>query len=165
MSAAIDLIRALPWKLLGLVGIVAVSAIGGFQYGEGRVTAAWDAEREAAKLAAAQTATTQAEVTTQVVTQYVDRVQVVKERGKDIIKEVPIYVSSAAACDLPGGFRVLHDAAAQGQLPDPARVADAPAASVETAAATVVENYATYHEVAEQLKALQSWVSQQEQVQ
>ena len=165
MSAAIDVIRALPWKLLGLVGIVAVSAIGGFQYGEGRVTAGWDAERGAAKLAAAQTATTQAEVTTQVVTQYVDRVQVVKERGKDIIKEVPIYVSSAAACDLPGGFRVLHDAAAQGQLPDPARVADAPAASVETAAATVVENYATYHEVAEQLKALQSWVSQQEQVQ
>ena len=58
MSAAIDFIRELPWKLLGLVGVVAVSAIGGCQYGEGRVTAAWDAERQAAKLAAAQTATT-----------------------------------------------------------------------------------------------------------
>ncbi|MGI0658036.1 hypothetical protein ACRCOP_09295 [Pseudomonas aeruginosa] len=163
MSAAIDFIRELPWKLLGLVGVVAVSAIGGCQYGEGRVTAAWDAERQAAKLAAAQTATTQAEVTTTVVTQYVDRVQVVKERGKDIIKEVPIYVSSAAACDLPGGFRVLHDAAAQGELPDPAGVADAPAASVEDAATTVVENYSTYHEVAEQLRALQQWVNQQQE--
>ncbi|WP_218187343.1 hypothetical protein [Pseudomonas sp. NBRC 111143] len=166
MSAAvIQFFRELPWKLLGLTAIVTVSVIGGCHYGESTVNAAWDAERAAAKLAAAQTATTQAEVTTQVVTQYVDRVQVVKERGKEIIKEVPVYVSSAVTCDLPGGFRVLHDAAAQGELPDPAGVADAPAASVETAAATVVENYATYHEVAEQLKALQSWVNQQEQAQ
>lgn len=166
MSAAvIQIIRELPWKLLGLIALVAVSVIGGCQYGGSRVTAAWDAEREAARLAEAQTVAAQSEVTTQVVTQYVDRVQVVKERGKEIIKEVPVYVSSAVTCDLPGGFRVLHDAAAEGELPDPARVADAPATSVETAAATVIENYATCHELAEQLKALQSWVSQQEEAQ
>lgn len=164
MSAAvIQFFRELPWKLLGFIAIVTTSVIGGCHYGESTVNAAWDAERAAAKLAAAQTATTQAEVTTTVVTQYVDRVQVVKERGKDIIKEVPIYVSSAAACDLPGGFRVLHDAAAQGELPDPAGVADAPAASVEDSATTVVENYSTYHEVAEQLTALQQWINQQQE--
>ena len=54
-------------------------------------------------------------------------------------------------------------AAAQGELPDPAGVADAPAASVEDAATTVVENYSTYHEVAEQLRALQQWVNQQQE--
>ena len=166
MSAVvIQIIRELPWKLLILIALAAASVIGGCQYGESRVTAAWEAEREAEKLAAAQTIATRAEVTTQVVTQYVDRIQVVKERGKEIIKEVPVYVSSAVTCDLPGGFRVLHDAAAEGELPDPARVADAPAANVETAASTIIENYATYHELAEQLKALQSWVSQQEEAQ
>jgi hypothetical protein len=165
MLAAFAFLKDLPWKLLGILAVLAVCTIGGCRYGESTVTAKWDAERAEVANAAQQRAAKQATVTTEVVTQYVDRVQVVKERGKEIIKEVPIYVSSAVTCDLPGGFRVLHDAAAKGELPDPAGVADAPAASVETAAATVVENYATYHEVAEQLKALQSWVNQQEQAQ
>lgn len=41
-----------------------------------------------------------------------------------IIKEVPIYVK-ATDCAMPGGFRVLHDAAAHGTVPDPGAVADA----------------------------------------
>jgi hypothetical protein len=39
---------------------------------------------------------------------------------KTIIKEVPVYVQ-ADACPMPAGFRVLHDAAANGEVPDPPR--------------------------------------------
>lgn len=165
MMAALAFLKDLPWKLLGIIAVLAVCTIGGCRYGESTVTAKWDTERAEAANAAKQRIAKQATVTTQVVTEYVDRVQVVKERGKDIIKEVKVYVPSSTACDLPGGFRVFHDAAAQGELPDPARVADAPAAPAQDVASTVADNYATYHEVAEQLKALQSWVSQQEHVQ
>ncbi|MFG9976644.1 hypothetical protein ACG3QR_33335, partial [Pseudomonas aeruginosa] len=55
-----------------------------------------------------------------VVTEYVDRVQVIEKRGQTIIKEVPIYVSETAdrACPVPAGFVRLHDAVAAG-LPAP----------------------------------------------
>jgi hypothetical protein len=158
-------IQALPWKLIGFLGIVASAFIGGCHHGEVEVTKAWQAERVQTDNKLQQLAAKQATTTTQVVTQYVDRVQTVRVKGDDIIKEVKVYVPSAAStCNLSGGFRLLHDAAAtQSELPDPARIADAPAAPAQDVASTVAENYATCHEVAEQLKALQSWVSQQEQ--
>jgi hypothetical protein len=56
------------------------------------------------------------------------------------IIEVPTYVS-ANDCPLSPGFRVLHDAAAVGQLPEPARIADAAAVPAPEVAATVVANY------------------------
>lgn len=164
----INLARGLPWKLIGIFAIIASAFVGGCQYGAKIVTANLDAERAETEIKFQQLVAKQAQATTQVVTQYVDRVKVVKQRGADIVKEVKVYVSTQAdsACDLPGGFRVLHDAAAsQSEFPDPTRAVDARPASVEDVAATVAENYTTYHEVAEQLIALQSWVKQQEQVQ
>ena len=67
-----------------------------------------------------------------------------------------------AACTVHRGFVSLHDAAAAGELPQPARDADAPTEglALSAVAATVVTNYQTCHENAEQLKALQDWISQ-----
>lgn len=101
-----------------------------------------------------------AQGTTRVVTEYVDRVQVVRERGDTITKEVPVYVTPTAdaACAVPAGFVQLHDAAAAGIAPagatgDP----DAPAATVTLSAVaeTTAANYGQYHAAAEQVTALQ----------
>lgn len=78
-----------------------------------------------------------------------------------IIKEVPVYVQ-ADACPLPGGFRVLHDAAAHGEVPDPARIADAAPAAAQDVAETLAANYGTYQEVAARLLGLQEWVRAQQ---
>ena len=167
IAAALSALSALPWRLIALVAIAASLVIGGCQFGEQRVQAKWDAEKTAATIQAAHTEVAQAEATTQVVTKYVDRIQVVRERGNDIVKEVPIYVpnpSDPAACALPGGFRVFHDAAAQGELPDPAKRADAAAVAAQDVAATVADNYATCHANAEQLKSLQEWARAQQEV-
>lgn len=99
------------------------------------------------------------------ITQYVDRevvktvreVQVVTET---IIKEVPVYVPSDAP-DLPGGWRLLHDAAARGEVPDPARIPDAAAVAAAAAAETVAANYGACRENAERLSAFQQWARQQ----
>ncbi len=94
-----------------------------------------------------------------VVTEYVDRVQVVKEVGRTIIKEVPVYVSAEAdrACTVNAGFVRLHDAAAAGVLPPgPAGAADARPAGIALSAVaeTVAGNYTACHANTEQLKSL-----------
>lgn len=94
-----------------------------------------------------------------VVTEYVDRVQVIEKTGRTIIKEVPVYVSEAAdrACTVPAGFVRLHDAAAAGLPPSgSAGAADARPAGValSTVAETVAGNYTACNGNAEQLKSL-----------
>jgi len=103
-------------------------------------------------------------VSTKVVTKYIDRIQVVKEKGNEIVKYVN--KESDAKCELPNSFVVLHNAAAENQLPDPARASDAGASEVKLSGATttIVQNYGTCWEIREQLKALQEWVAEQKKL-
>lgn len=98
-----------------------------------------------------------------IVTVYVDRVQVVRERGATIVHRIPIYVTpqADAACSLSRGFVRVHDAAAQSaEVPGAPGPADAQPSGVALSAATgvIVGNYTTCHAIAEQLTALQAWV-------
>lgn len=118
-----------------------------------------DAQLEAAKKVSAQ-------ITTRVVIQYVDRVQVIHDRAATIVKEVPVYVTAKAdaACVVPVGFVRLHDAAVQNEpLPAAAGSANDAASGValSTVASVDAENFGTCHETAAQLTALQDWVASQ----
>lgn len=98
-----------------------------------------------------------------VVTEYVDRVQVIKERGATIIKEVPVYVSAQAdaACIVNAGFVRVHDASARSlPAPEPSGAADeAPSGiALSTVAATTASNYTDCNANAEQLSKLQTFV-------
>lgn len=102
-----------------------------------------------------------------VVTEYVDRVQVIKERGATIIKEVPVYVSAKAdaACTVNAGFVRVHDLAAAARplpAPDIAGAANEAGSGValSTVAETVAGNYTSCNENAEQLTQLQSLLLQ-----
>lgn len=151
-----------PYRLLALVAL-AVTLIGfGWINGAEHVQARWDASVQQQTLQATAVRERQAQATVKVVTQYVDRIRVVREKGDTIIKEVPVYVpvQADAACTINRGFVRLHDAAAAGELPKPAGDADAPAAglALSAVAGTVAGNYQSCHENAEQLRALQAWV-------
>ncbi|WP_419685786.1 hypothetical protein ACN22W_00980 [Burkholderia theae] len=102
-----------------------------------------------------------------VVTQYVDRVQVVREKGDTIIKKVPVYVDREAdrACVVPVGFVRVHDGAvANVPVGDPGSADAAPSGvALSAVAATVAGNYTTCHENAEQLIALQARVRDTEE--
>lgn len=67
---------------------------------------------------------------------------------------VDVPAQADAACIISRGF----DAAAASELPEPARDADATAAGISLTSVTgaVAANYQTYHENAEQLRALQA---------
>jgi hypothetical protein len=61
---------------------------------------------------------------------------------------------------------VLHDSAAKNEVPNSATGVDEGASAVKLSdvARTVTINYNNYHQLTEQLKALQDWVKQQEKV-
>jgi hypothetical protein len=153
-----------PYRLLALDAL-AITLIGfGWIKGAGHVQARWDASIQQQTLHATAVRKRQAQATVEVVTEYVDRVRVVREKGDTIIKEVPVYVpvQADAACTINRGFVRLHDAAAAGGLPEPAGDADATAAGIALSAVaeTVAGNYQTCHENAEQLRALQAWLGE-----
>lgn len=159
-------LKAIPWWGYALVALfVAVWLFGSWRYNAGQAStqARWDAAVAAQAAADAKLGTQQAEVTERVVTSYVDRIKVVREKGKTIIQEVPRYVS-ATDCPLSPGFRVFHDAAAAGEVPDPAAVADAAPVPAATAAETVAGNYGTCHETEQRLISLQEWVREQSKI-
>ena len=114
---------------------------------------------EYAKEAAAAN-TTRAAITPPIVQKEAAAQAQIRTVTKTIIKEVPTYVKDTD-CPVPGGFRVLYDAAAHGVIPDPSGIADAAPAALADVASTTVENFGTYHEVAERLTALQEWVRAQ----
>ena len=153
-----------PYRWLALTAL-AVALVGfGWIKGAGHVQARWDAAVQQQTLHAAVVQKRQAEATVKVVTEYVDRIRVVREKGDTIIKEIPVYVpvQADAACSINRGFVRLHDAAAAGELPQPARDADAASTGIalSSVAGTVAANYQTCHENAEQLRSLQVWIGE-----
>ena len=108
-------------------------------------------------------------VNVETIIKYVDRVKVVKEKGATIVKEIPVYISEKSdnRCIIPAGFVWAHDSAA-----NPNDVSSAPVEShdeatdikLSTVTETVVDNYTRYHEVVEQLRALQDWVNAQDRL-
>ena len=156
----------LPWKLLAVVALAAALVAFGYVQGCGHVQDAWDAATAAQTQRVAVVRVKQAEATVRVVTDYVDRVRVVRERAQTITKEVKVYVpqESDAACAIPVGFVRLHDAAARGDVPGTPGIADASPAGIALSgvAATLADNYSRCRENAEQLTALQEWVKAQQ---
>ena len=155
---------AWAYRLLALAAL-GIALFGfGWLKGVSHVQAQWDAATAAQQQAQSQIQTRQAQATVQVVTQYVDRIQVVREKGDTILKEVPIYVpvQADAACPINLGLVSLHDAAATGELPTTPGDIDAPAEglALSALASAVATNYQICHENAEQLKALQDWIRQ-----
>ncbi|CAH2708997.1 hypothetical protein NCPPB1935_14715 [Xanthomonas campestris pv. nigromaculans] len=150
-------------RLIILLALIAV-LVGGCVWQEHRVSAA-QKDRDTALQAKrqAEAERNSAKASTTVVTQYVDRVQIVREAGATITREIPIYVTQKAdaACAIPAGFVRLHDAAASGNpAGPPAGDPDAPAVGITLSgiAGTVAYNYISCHATAAQLSALQDWI-------
>ncbi|WP_407466318.1 hypothetical protein [Xanthomonas campestris] len=150
-------------RVIVLLALIA-ALVGGCVWQEHRVSDAQKQRKQALdEKAAAIAERDSAKASTTVVTQYVDRVQIVREAGATITREIPIYVTQKAdaACAIPAGFVRLHDAAASGQpAGPPTGDPDAPAAGVTLSAiaSTVADNYTSCHATAAQLSALQDWI-------
>ena len=94
-----------PYRWLAIAALAVALTGLGWVKGAGHVQSQWDAAVHQQTLQIAAVRQRQAEATVQVVTRYVDRVRVVREKGDTIIKEVPIYVpvQADAACTINRG--------------------------------------------------------------
>lgn len=163
LSGAWAFLRGLPWQLWAGLALLALGLFYGhlrYNAGQADIQTKWDTAKALEVSASEKLQTEQAKVTTVIETKYVDRVRVIRERGKTILKEVPVYVP-ADSCDLPGGFRLLHDAAATNTLPDPAALADAAPVPAQDVASTVAENYTGCNANAEQIDRWNEWSAKQ----
>lgn len=160
-----------PIKATIAAVVLALLLVGGFKikrYGDSRFDAGkaavqkdWDAAVERGRAEIARLKAEAGKVTVKTETVYVDRIKTIREKGDAIVREVPVFVP-AGTCELPAGFRLLHDAAAGNQpVPDPSGIAHAAPVDAQTVASTIASNYAAYHETAQRLTSLQDWVAGQ----
>ena len=106
------------WMLEAVLAFVIAIGLfaSGWHVGGKHVQAKWDTSKDVMQAAVATIQSKQAEVTTQVVTKYVDRVQTVTKQGATITKTIPVYIHEKDddACPVPAGFGILLDSAATG---------------------------------------------------
>lgn len=146
-----------PWAAGLLLGLLAWSHWTVYHAGRDRVRAAWDREVATQQRQQARDTLRRTEAGAAVAVKYAQRTAKTAAQGARTLAEVPTYVLPTD-CALPGRFRVLHDAAATGADPDPARIADAapvPAADVATVA---VINNTGANACADQVEGLQAWI-------
>lgn len=156
-----------PRFWIAVAAAAALVALSAFMYRAGglSVKANWDAENLREAKAAHRTAERRAEVTNEVAGRHEQHRQKVRVITKELFREVDRYVPVAVDnCPLSGGFRLFHDAAATGEIPDPARLADAAAVTTREAAITIADNYGACRENGIQLESLQEWIRAQGQV-
>lgn len=160
VKGAIGFLRAIPpavWFTLAL--LIGLWLFGNSRYEAGRrfeldKAAAAEAKR---KQQVAELAFDLSLASSRVEVRTVTRIERGATITKTITQKVPYYVPSDTA-DLPGGFRLLHDAAALATDPAPASaIADAAPVPAQDAAATVVENYGIAHRNAITVEAWQEW--------
>lgn len=98
------------------------------------------------------------EISNTVVTKYVDKVRVVKEREYVYLGQAQNNVPGQF--NLSAGWLYLHDFGAKGSDADSTRASDATATTIRDnqALGVVLRNYSTCRETASQLEALQQWI-------
>ena len=150
----------LPAELVGIMAlVVAAYLFGGVSYREQIAEM-----KERVKIAEEKSQ----QVNTVIETRVVEKIKVVKENvyiNREIIKEVA-GKQLDAQCTLPRSTVSLHDSASRNEVPDPTRKVDGSTSPIKISgvAETVVDNYTTYHQVAEQLRSLQEWIKEQQKV-
>lgn len=149
---------------IGVYALVVVILVGfGWFKGYAHGMKKYEEAKVAASLEGVRIVKGRDEVTTKVVMKYVPQIAKQQVVTETIIKEVPVYVP-ASTSDLPGGFRVLHDAAATGGVPDSSRIPDAAAVPAQDFANTFVLNYGICRDTAIRLRGMQEWVREQGKV-
>lgn len=156
----------IPWQVFACAGLMAL--LGGAGYylydlGRDHKQLEWDAAIARGTALVNDLKAQANAVTTVTETVYVDRVQTITEKGKIIREQIPIYIPSDSAY-LPGGFRLLHDAAASNTIPSPTGIPDAAPVGVAEATATITGNYEACLKNSLTLESLQTWVRKQREV-
>jgi hypothetical protein len=144
-----------------LIGAVFFALLFTYKQGQAHTQALWDVDVARLEVALTLERARQAQVEVQVVTEYVDKVRTVVEKGKTIVKKVTEYVpvESDTQCAIGCGFLRLYAESAGTELPSAARYFDGAPSGValSAVAADLSDNFTQCNAIREQLTALQQW--------
>lgn len=149
----------LPYKLLAGAALI----IGVFFYGymKGSAYAEAELQRFAAKASTqvAELEKKNAEISNNVVTEYVDRTNTIREKEYVYIDTAKNIVPSQSV--MSNGWVFTHDSSATASDADPTRASDASPSGITdtTALVGIITNYSRCQQNAQQLIALQKWIT------
>jgi hypothetical protein len=149
----------LPYKLLAGAALI----IGVFFYGymKGSAYAEAELQRFAAKASTqvAELEKKNAEISNNVVTEYVDRTNTIREKEYVYIDTAKNIVPSQSV--MSNGWVFTHDSSATASDADPTRASDASPSGITdtTALVGIITNYSRCQQNAQQLIALQKWIA------
>jgi uncharacterized protein (UPF0333 family) len=149
----------LPYKLLAGAALVAGVFVFGYMKGSAYAEAELARFSATANKQIADLEKQNAEISNKVVTEFVDRTNTIREKEyvyRDIAtKSVP------PQHDMSNGWVYAHDASATSGDADPARASDASPSGIKDNEAlfTIFSNYSRCEQNAEQLIALQKWIT------
>jgi len=103
-------------------------------------------------------------ITKVVVQKYTEKVKEIEVVHDQIAEQ--INTKDDHMCDVPESFVRLHDSAAKNTISESSSATDGASSGValSTVENTIIDNYELYHKVAEELSALQEWVSKQKEL-
>lgn len=155
--------KKIPYQVWCLIGFgLTLWLYGAWQYqqGKNKIQAEWTASIERGKARIEQLKENQLTVNMVVDTIYQERTEFIYVKGKTLVEQIPVYIPIDTP-DLPGGFRVLHDAAATSTIPSPTESESAAPVRVEEATSTIIDNYTTCLAIREEVVAWRSWYPEQ----
>jgi len=150
-----------------IIGLLIVSALSTAYYqGKRTVQKDWDLSQAIIEKQIQELQTKQAEITTKVVTEYVDRTKIVKQKGDTIIEYVDKYVSKDDTCVIPNNVISLLNSAMQNDIPGIADITNENPSEFTVADIThnTATNYGICNEYREQIESLQQWIGEQNAV-
>lgn len=145
-------------KLIAALVVATLTAGAGwalYEKGKEVVYAEWDAEKAATQIEASKKAVSDWNAANAVAQKVAAASVQDRVVYKTITKEIPTYVK-VDDCPMSGGFRMLHDAAATGSLPDPgASGVNGTPVPAQDVATTITDNYEACRDNERRLRALQ----------
>jgi hypothetical protein len=156
-----------PYKILA--SVLLIVGVAGYSYYYGYSTAKTKADKEllekenAAQASIIELQKQLSEAKDKVVIKFIEKTNTITERKYIYVDQAK---NSPSKCELSSGWVYLHDSSAKGSIPDPAGSSDANSSGIRDnqALETVVSNYSTCRQTAEQLKSLQEWVRENNKI-
>lgn len=154
------------WRLLAFVLMICLYSYYWYSRGEDHIQKKWDKQMAAEAAIIAKLKEGEQKITTRIVTQYVDRIKTIREKGDVIIKEIPIVITKEADtnCIIPNGFVRLWNDSNKMQLSESSTgIDEAPSLVVLSDVAAQKSRESTIcHSTEAQLILLQEWEASQQ---
>lgn len=114
------------FKNIAVILAAVVLGLSSYMSGLKAERAVWNAKVEELQKQLEEKNNQSEKVTEKIVIRYKDKVKVVKEKGDEIIKEIPVYITKEvdSGCKLTPSVSMLHNAAARNELPKATRKTD-----------------------------------------